>query len=167
MTKMPDDVVARVAELDRLKIMDSPPDPVLDELVRAAAMVVDAPISLISLLDDRRQWFKAAFGMPRGESALSASFCQKLLQPRDAFIVKDAREDLEFRGNPFVLGAPHIRFYAGVPLISSNNVRFGALCIIDQVPHPTMRKADLLLLQKLARLAVLEIEQLYPAKGKK
>lgn len=156
------DTAARLAELKRLKIMDSPPDAVLDELVHAASMVVDAPISVISLLDDQRQWFKAAFGIPRAQSSLDVAFCSRLLEPRDAFIVNDAKTDPEFKNNPFVTGEPHIRFYAGVPLITSNNVRIGTLCLIDQVAHPVVEERELVLLKKLARLAVLEIEQRYP-----
>jgi GAF domain-containing protein len=164
MKQVTEDVAARLAELDRLRIMDSPPDPVLDDLVRTAALVVDAPISLISLMDDHRHRFKASFGLPRGQSGLDVAFCSRLLEPRDAFIVNDAKNDPEFKNNPFVTGEPHIRFYAGVPLISSNNVRFGTLCIIDQVAHPVVDQTHLMLLKKLARLAVLEIEHRYPRK---
>lgn len=166
MEEVPGDVAARLAELDRLQIMDSPADPVLDDLVRTAALVVDVPISLISLMDDRRQWFKASFGMPRGQSGLDVAFCSRLLEPREVFIVQDAKADPEFKNNPFVTGEPHIRFYAGVPLISSNNVRFGTLCLVDQVAHPVVDQTHIMLLKKLARLVVLEIEHRYPPKDK-
>lgn len=158
-------VTARLAELARLKIMDTKEDPVLNDLVRTAALITGAPISLLTLIDDKRQWFKAAYGMKRGGSPITDSFCIRALVQEGILIVEDAQADPDYQNNPFVTGVPHIRFYAGVPLISTTNVRYGALCIIDRQPHKTS-VGDVLLLQKLAKLAVYEIERNYPNIGR-
>lgn len=156
------EVIDRVAELERLRIMDTSQDPVLDDIVKTAALVADAPISLLTLIDDKRQWFKATYGLARGESDLGGSICARVIMQDQVLIVPDATADPRFMNNPFVVGEPRIRFYAGAPVVTANGVRLGALSVIDIIPHPMTPFPHVLMLQKLARLASYEIERSYP-----
>lgn len=155
---MPDDVAARLRVLRDLQILDTPPEPALDDLVRTAAAVFRAPISLLTLLDDKRQWFKASFGLAITETPIGCSFCAHVALGDEPMVVEDAQLDARFVDNPLVTGDPHIRFYAGVPLQSSHGVTIGALCVIDTDPRHVVAETELAVITKLARLAIFEIE---------
>lgn len=130
------DESARVAALHALGVLDTPADPALDALVRAAAALCDAPISLISLIDDERQWFKANHGLPGvRETPRDWSFCSHAIARSEPMEVPDATRDLRFTSNPLVTGDPGIRFYFGVPLALTGGERIGTLCVIDRVPR--------------------------------
>ena len=110
-------------------------DPAFDFIVQRAARMFSAPIALISILDDRRQWFKAKVGLMPDETPLAMSFCTHAVQRDGLFKVDDTHLDARFVNNPLVTGQPGIRFYAGLPLRLPNGMRRGTLCVIDQKPR--------------------------------
>jgi len=125
-----------LAALRALGVLDTPADSALDALVRAAAALCDAPISLVSLVDAERQWFKANHGLPgMTETSRDWSFCSHAIATGLPMEVPDASRDHRFAGNPLVSGDPGIRFYFGVPLALTGGERVGTLCVIDRVPR--------------------------------
>jgi GAF domain-containing protein len=155
---MSNDVAIRLQELRDLRILDTPPDPALDDLVRTAAAVFRAPISLLTLLDEKRQWFKASFGFPIRETPISCSFCAHVALGDTPMVIEDAQLDPRFVDNPLVTGEPYVRFYAGAPLVSSRGVHIGALSVIDTDARHVVAETELAVITKLARLAIFEIE---------
>jgi len=125
----------RLAALHRYRILDTQPEAAFDELAELASTVCDAPIALVSLVDTSRQWFKARIGIDAQETSRASSFCAHALLGSDVFTVHDALTDPRFATNPLVVGEPHIRFYAGAPLTSSNGLNLGTLCVIDRQPR--------------------------------
>jgi len=152
----------RIESLRRLKVLDTPADSICDGLVEVAAAVCGVPISLISLIDSDRQWFKANVGLPGvTETSREAAFCNHTIRSDDLLEVYDATVDPRFAANPLVTGDPDIRFYAGQPLTLSDGAIAGTLCVIDRVPrqlNPQQRKV----LVSLAKAAtkILEANQL-------
>ncbi len=146
----------RLAALHALGVLDTPADPALDALVRAAAAICEVPISLISLVDSERQWFKANHGLSDvSETPRDWSFCSHAIATPAPLEVRDARADARFLANPLVTGPPGIRFYFGVPLALSDGERIGTLCVIDQKPRclgPRQRQALAELGHAVARL---------------
>jgi signal transduction histidine kinase/ActR/RegA family two-component response regulator len=134
---IPANDVARVAALRALGILDTPPEPNYDDLTRLAAQICQVPIALISLVDADRQWFKARVGLDPAETPRELSFCaHAIAEPQtDVFVVPDASADPRFAANALVTGAPHIRFYAGTPLVTHDGWALGTLCVIDRVPR--------------------------------
>ncbi len=126
----------RMAELRRLLILDSSPERAYDDLTRMAAQVCGAPISLITLMDDHRNWFKSRVGVQLEQTPAENGFCEAALaEPRAVKIVRDARADPKFSSHPLVVGEPYIRFYAAAPLVTSRGIAVGTLCVIDHVPR--------------------------------
>lgn len=122
--------------LHALDILDTLPEEQFQALVRVAAAACDVPVSLISLLDLDRQWFKANVGLEHvTETARDISFCAHAVQQPGLFEVPDAHADGRFADNPLVVGDPNIRFYAGAPIRLSNGAQVGTLCVIDRVPR--------------------------------
>ena len=119
--------------LENLEILDTLPEPEFDDLVILASEICGTPISLISLIDSERQWFKAAVGLAAVETSITLSFCAHAIAEKGLFLVEDATRDDRFKYNPLVLGSPHIRFYAGMPLYDSDGIAIGTLCVIDTV----------------------------------
>jgi two-component system sensor histidine kinase/response regulator len=141
----------RLDILDSLGLLDTPPDPVLDGIVRAAAQLTGCPISLVSLVDSKRQWFKARHGLEAQQTPRELAFCAHAIQQTDLFEVADARLDARFCDNPLVINDPQVIFYAGVPL-SVEGQPMGTLCAIDHRARqltPDQRQ----LLKDLARAA--------------
>jgi GAF domain-containing protein len=148
--------------LHDLEILDTPPEPEFDDLVALTSEICRTPICLISLIDSERQWFKAAIGLERSETPLTASFCINAIAQRELFVVENAKEDERFKNNPLVVGAPHICFYAGMPLSSGNGVLIGTLCVIDTVPRtlsPSQFKALSILSHQVQALIELRYER--------
>lgn len=100
-----------------------------------AAALCGAPIALVSLVEERRQTFIARTGLDAAETPRETSFCQHAMLEDDIMVVPDATVDPRFAANPLVTGAPHIRFYAGVPLVAEDGVPLGSLCVIDATPR--------------------------------
>lgn len=127
---------ASLAALNDLKVLDTAPEPEFDAVVRAASAVCGTPISLISLIDVDRQWFKANVGLPGiDQMPRHESFCAHAVLSEDLLEVPDALLDARFADNPLVTGRPDIRFYAGAPVILRSGLCIGTLCVIDTVPH--------------------------------
>ncbi len=132
---LPDDEEARLAALRSLDILDTGPDPDLDALVTLASRICRTPISLVSLVDEDRQWFKARHGLDIQETPRDVAFCAHAILHDGLFEVRDALVDERFRTNPLVTREPKIRFYAGTPLHSADGHAIGALCVLDRVPR--------------------------------
>ncbi|MCW8155805.1 PAS domain S-box protein [Stutzerimonas stutzeri] len=127
--------LSRLAALLRYEILDTPEEAVFDDFTELAAHICDTPIALISLVDDRRQWFKSRVGLEVSETPREISFCTHTILGEEIFEVPDALQDPRFRHNPLVVGDPHIRFYAGTPLTSPDGHNLGTLCVIDRKPR--------------------------------
>lgn len=125
----------RLAALDSYSILDTLPEEDYDNLTAIAAEICDTPISLVSLLDDKRQWFKSHHGLGAKETPKEFAFCAHAInQDDDIFIVQDSRTDERFHDNPLVIGDPRVIFYAGVPLFTEDRLPLGTLCVIDHKP---------------------------------
>ena len=130
------DEQSRLRELKRLMVLDSSEERAYDDITRLAAEMSGAPIALISLVDETRQWFKSRVGLQATETPRELAFCSIAIQePGKTMIVRDAIEDSRFANNPLVTGDPNIRFYAGAPLVTSNGHALGTICVIDTKPR--------------------------------
>lgn len=154
---------ARLAALHDFDILDTPAEETFDRLTRLAQSALRVPIVLISLVDADRQWFKSRQGLDATETPREVSFCAWAIEGDRPFVVHDASGDERFRDNPLVTGEPHIRFYAGIPLKSSDGHNLGTLCAIDTVPRD-ISDAEIGVLSDLARLVMNEIELRYLAR---
>ncbi len=126
----------RLALLQSYSILDTLPEKDYDNLTKLAAEICQTPISLITLLDDKRQWFKSHYGLEVSETPIEDAFCAHAITGNDPiFITNDAREDNRFHKNPLVTGEPNIVFYAGIPLKNANGLPLGTLCVIDDKPR--------------------------------
>jgi two-component sensor histidine kinase len=125
----------RLAVLRSYRILDTPTEPVFDDLVRLAAQVCQTPMALITLIDDRRQWFKAELGLGLRETPLDLSICAKAILQPGLLVVRDTTQDPRFHDNPLVTGEPHLRFYAGALLATPGGLPLGTLCVLDRVPR--------------------------------
>ena len=125
----------RLELLQNLNILDTPPQERFDRITRFACALLGTPISLISLVDSDRQWFKSAQGLAVKETSRDVSFCAHAIINEQTFFVEDATQDNRFKDNPLVTGDPHIRMYAGHPIELENGLRIGTMCVIDNKPR--------------------------------
>jgi PAS domain S-box-containing protein len=128
---VPEKEAARLEALRRYAILDTPPETAFDELTSLAAHICGTPIALITLADKNRIWFKSKVGLTATESPREISFCAKAICQPDLFIITDTHAEEQYRDHPMVTSGPHIRFYAGAPLINPEGHALGALCVID------------------------------------
>lgn len=126
----------RLHALGDYKIMDSLPEQAYDDFAKLASIICDTPIALITLLDDHRQWFKANIGLNVSETPRSQAFCaHAIINPDQIMTIEDAMLDERFATNPLVTADPHIRFYAGAPLVTPGGEALGTICVIDREPR--------------------------------
>ncbi len=148
---------ARIEALREYNILDTPAEQAFDDITQMAAYVCDVPISLISLIDESREWFKSRVGVEVSETARDNSFSNLVIMQNSLLVVPDTRTDPRFSGHPLVTGAPNIRFYAGTPLIIPSHLTIGTLCVIDRIPR-TMTSEQLECLQTLGRQIIAQLE---------
>jgi hypothetical protein len=148
----------RIKDVNSFQILDTPAETLLDEITELASIIFKTPISLITILDTKRQWFKSNKGISVCETKIEDSFCQHSLdKPNEVLVVKDALKDERFTNNNLVINEPKIRFYAGAPLVTKDNNVLGNLCVIDRKPRD-FSSDDEKVLQILARKAMEIIE---------
>ncbi|HEY5912415.1 MAG TPA: GAF domain-containing protein [Verrucomicrobiae bacterium] len=125
----------RLKVLWQYDVLDTVPEAVFDDLTELAASICEAPMALISLVDEKRQWFKSKVGTDLNQTEREISFCTHAIRQTGLFIVPDATKDGRFAGNPLVTGEAGLRFYAGAPLLTSDGYALGTLCVLDKVPR--------------------------------
>ncbi|WP_395057282.1 GAF domain-containing protein [Polaromonas sp.] len=148
--------------LDRLYVVDTLEEQAYDDITRLAADVCGTPIALISLSDHERQWFKSRVGLQVQEMPRENSFCSHtLLAPQEVMVIEDTAKDGRFASHPLVTGDPHIRFYAGAPLLTQAGHFMGAICVIDTVPRQ-LDAEQLQTLQFMAQQVMVMLESRLP-----
>ncbi|MDB5235062.1 MAG: hypothetical protein JWR44_2055 [Hymenobacter sp.] len=125
----------RLEALHSYYVLDTDPEQVFDDLAQLSAFICGTPISMVSFIDGERQWFKAKVGVENTETPREHAFCQYAMRAADVYEIPDATADTRFAENPYVAGEPHIRFYAGAPLLSPEGQPIGTLCALDTVPR--------------------------------
>ncbi|MFC4426074.1 diguanylate cyclase domain-containing protein [Deinococcus navajonensis] len=151
------DEAARLLDLTRYHILDTPAEEVFDRIARLAARLLEVPIAAVNFVDTDRQWSKARLGLDPQEVPREASFCAWTVLNDAPLAVPDLREDERFAANPGVAGRPHLRMYAGAPLRTPLGHRIGTLCVMDTEPR-CLNDQDLQALQDLAAMAMSELE---------
>lgn len=157
MTMSADAEVERLNALERYRILDTAPDPTFDDLTALASHICGTPISTVTLVASDRQWFKSKVGLDEDKTPRSVSFCAHAIEQDGLFVVSDASQDERFATNPLVTSDPHIRFYAGAPLVSADGHALGTLCVIDRVPRE-LTDEQRLALDALSRAAMAYLE---------
>lgn len=147
----------RLEVLWQYDVLDTVPEQVFDDLADLAASICEAPVALITLVDEKRQWFKSKTGVSLSETSRDVSFCGHAIMQHKLFIVPDATKDNRFADNPLVISEPKIRFYAGAPLITPAGHALGTLCVIDKVPR-TLRPDQKRALEILSRHVMTQLE---------
>lgn len=158
---LPENEAERLAALRAYEVLDGPSTNAIDALVRVASAACGAPIALVSLVDAQRQWFLSAVGLGVKETPREVAFCSHAIHQRQLFEVPDSHADPRFSDNPLVTGAPHVRFYAGAPLVSPEGFALGTLCVIDHEP----RKLDAAQQNLLSELSVAVVSLLEARKA--
>ena len=125
----------RLAALKEFHILDTLPEQEFDDITLLASQICETPIAAVSLIDEDRQWFKSRVGIETSETSRDVAFCSHAIESDELFVVADATADRRFSANPLVTGEPHIRFYAGAPLTTSDGSKIGTLCVIDRKPR--------------------------------
>jgi diguanylate cyclase (GGDEF)-like protein len=154
--KIPENEAERMAALEKLNIVDTPIQENFERITRITKSLFNVPIAAFTLIDGERQWFKSIQGLDVCETSREVSFCGHVINQDEIMIINDALLDPRFADNPLVIGPPFIRFYAGCPVLSTNGLKMGSLCIIDTKPH-NYTATDLAQLKDMAKLAEIEI----------
>ncbi len=148
----------RIDALKTYGILDSLPEKDYDDITQLASEICGTSVSLISLIDDKRQWFKSAHGIDVKETPRDFAFCtHAILNPNEVFIVPDSRKDSRFADNPLVKEDPHVVFYAGVPLVNKDGFPLGSLCVVDNTTKE-LSESQLNALKSLAKQVVTLLE---------
>lgn len=155
---IPPNEIERLKEVAKFCPTDSDSDDVFEKIVEMASAYYNAPIALISIVDKHRQWFRARVGITETQTPREVSFCAYSTLDNALLEVSDATLDARFKDNPLVTGPPHIRYYAGAPLITEDGFTLGSLCIIDTVPRPPMSERDSAMLNDFAELVMMRIQ---------
>lgn len=149
----------RLVALKKLGILDSKADERFDRITRLAQGTFEVPITLVSLIDADRQWFKSRCGLDAEQTPRDISFCGHAILGDKVFVINNALDDERFADNPLVTGPPNIRFYAGCPLSSPGGYKLGTLCIIDDKPREFSNE-DIDLLTSFAAMVECELAEL-------
>lgn len=155
---LPPNEKQRMATLRSLAVLDTVGDPILNELTQAASILTGTPIAVVSLVDEKRQWFKSIIGLDVTETPREAAFCAHAIWGSEILEVNDATQDIRFAANPLVTSDPNIRFYAGAPIITSDGCGMGTLCVIDRIPR-VLTSTQREVLTRLSRVATLVLER--------
>lgn len=147
----------RLAALKSYHILDTGAEQAYDDITVLAAHICEVPVAMVSLVDETRQWFKSKFGLEQQQTSRKAAFCAQAILQHEPFIVKDAVSDQRFAANPLVTGEPHIRFYAGFPLITPEGMALGTLCVIDRAARQ-LSPGQVSAMQALARQVMVLLE---------
>lgn len=142
----------RIQVLQDLNILDTQPSPDFDDLTTLAAHFFATKFALVSLVDSKRTWYKAKYGLNVCESPRKNAFCAHAILGADVFVVLDARKDARFADNASVAGPPHLRFYAGAPIIV-DSAAIGTLCLLNDEPRQVFGEGDRAHLERFARIA--------------
>jgi diguanylate cyclase (GGDEF)-like protein len=154
---LPANETDRLETLHKSGLLDSSPEQAYDDITLLASYICGTPIAVVSLVDAERQWFKSSVGLDGSETPRDVSFCaHTILQPDTLLVVPDARLDSRFSDNSFVVNDPHIRFYAGAPLVTPEGHALGTLCVVDLTPRQ-LNDAQIHALQALARQVMAHI----------
>ncbi len=153
----PENEAERLRALRLYRILDTGSEKAFDDLARLAAAICGTPISLITLMDEQRQWFKSRIGLGLAEAPRDAAFCAYALLQNEVFVVEDASQDERFADNPLVASDPRIRFYAGAPLVIGEGLSLGTLCVLDRVPRQ-LTEPQLEALKVLRQTVVTQLE---------
>ncbi|MBU2996306.1 GAF domain-containing sensor histidine kinase [Cellulophaga baltica] len=157
--EIPENEVERIKALRSYNILDTLEEKEYDAITRIAAVICDAPMALVSLVDDERQWFKSHYGIDATETPREVAFCAHAINyPEDLFIVKDSKKDTRFFDNPLVTGGPKVQFYAGAPLNTNDGHTLGTLCVIDTKPRKEFTEQQKTSLRDLASQVVAQLE---------
>jgi GAF domain-containing protein len=154
---VPKNEAKRIQVLWQYDILDTVPEEVFDELANLAGLICGAPIALITLVDENRQWFKAKVGVTLNETQRDISLCTHAIMQTDLFVIPDTTLDARFKNNPLVTEGPKIRFYAGAPLVTPDGHALGTLCVVDKVPR-NLNENQLQALRVLARHVMIQLE---------
>ncbi len=147
----------RLSALAKYDILDTPPEEAFDRITRLTTRVFNVPMSTVTFLDGHRQWFKARQGMDYCETEKGPAFCNLAVRSGDPLVVTDTLADDRFKDNPFVVGPPYVRFYAGMQLRTADGIAVGTLCAIDTQPR-AFSDDDTKALADLAAIVMSELE---------
>lgn len=153
----PAEEALRLAALNRLKILDTEPNSNFDQITKLLSEQLETEFALVSLVDKDRQWFKSTCGIDVAETPRELAFCAHAIHENKILLVPDATKDDRFRNNPLVTGEPHIRFYAGAPLVTKEGYALGTLCAIDTKPREGLTRKEADLLSSLANIVMDEL----------
>ncbi len=154
---LPENEAERLDALYQFEVLDTKAEKAFDDLTRLAIYICKTPIALITLLDSDRQWFKSKVGVSQFETARDISFCAHAILQTDSLVVPDALLDERFKDNPVVTSEPHVRFYAGSPLTTTEGYKLGTLCVIDSVPRE-LSEGQIAALKTLSYQAMTQLE---------
>ena len=151
------DECGRLMALSRLNVLDSAEEQPFENIVTLVQQTLGVPICAVSLIDENRQWFKARRGLNVCETPRNISFCTHTIRGTAPFVICDATMDARFADNPLVTGEPHIRSYAGIPLMTPDGYNIGSLCAIDTKSR-NFTEAEICILENFAKVVIDELE---------
>ncbi|POR46298.1 diguanylate cyclase with GAF sensor [Paraburkholderia eburnea] len=154
--RIPLNEAERIAALQTLEILDTPPEERFDRLTRLARRLFNVPVALVSLVDTDRQWFKSVDGLSFTQTTRDVSFCGHTILEENLFIVPDTTVDARFHDNPLVTDGPRIRFYAGCPLTMPGGITLGSICLMDTRPR-TFSEEDQRSLRDIGQIVIREL----------